>query len=534
MNDLYINANNPIQHRKVYLIGGGIASLASAAYFIKDGQINPANITIYEELNIAGGSLDGSGSPEDGYVMRGGRMLNFSYLCTYDLFSFIPSLADPGITVLDEIKAFNQNLKTHSLARLVEGGQILDVSSMGFSNKDRLDLIEIMAVSESHLGTKRINEWFEPEFFKTNFWFMWDTMFAFQPWHSAVEFKRYLHRFIHEFKRINTLAGVDRTPYNQFDSLAKPLIEWLKQRGVQFEMGVRVTDLDFSLTGEKKTVEQIQLVKDGQKKSINIRVNDMVLVTIGSMTADSSLGSMHSAPLLISDKRDGCWQLWETIAKKSEQFGHPAVFDNRVDESKWESFTVTCQGTKFFALMEEFSGNKAGTGGLVTFKDSNWLMSIVLAFQPHFIGQPDNVTVFWGYGLYPDKAGNFVKKKMSDCTGTEILTELFTHLEFDEFIDELLKASNCIPCMLPYITSQFLTRAPGDRPQVIPEISENLAFIGQFAEVPDDVVFTVEYSVRTAQTAVYGLLELDKKPIPLYKGDHHIDVLFDALKTTLT
>ena len=112
MNDLYINANNPIQHRKVYLIGGGIASLASAAYFIKDGQINPANITIYEELNIAGGSLDGSGSPEDGYVMRGGRMLNFSYLCTYDLFSFIPSLADPGITVLNEIKAFNQNVKT--------------------------------------------------------------------------------------------------------------------------------------------------------------------------------------------------------------------------------------------------------------------------------------------------------------------------------------------------------------------------------------------------------------------------------------
>ena len=123
---------------------------------------------------------------------------------------------------------------------------------------------------------------------------------------------------------------------------------------------------------------------------------------------------------------------------------------------------------------------------------------------------------------------------MADCTGTEILTELFSHLEFDELTDHLLATSNCIPCMLPYITSQFLTRSPGDRPQVIPEISENLAFIGQFAEVPDDVVFTVEYSVRTAQAAVYGLLELDKKPNPMYKGDHHIDVLFDAMKTMLT
>jgi oleate hydratase len=202
MNDLLKNPIDPIQHRKVYLVGGGIASLASAAYFIKDGHINPSNITIYEELNIAGGSLDGSGSPEDGYVMRGGRMLNFSYLCTYDLFSFIPSLSDPGIMVLDEIKAFNQNIKTHANARVVEDGKIIDVSSMEFSNQDRLDLIEMMSVSESHLGSKRINEWFAPGFFKTDFWFMWDTMFAFQPWHSAVEFKRYLHRFIHEFKRI--------------------------------------------------------------------------------------------------------------------------------------------------------------------------------------------------------------------------------------------------------------------------------------------------------------------------------------------
>jgi oleate hydratase len=534
MNDLKTNFYNPIQHRKVYLIGGGIASLASAAYFIRDGKINPDNITLFEELHIAGGSLDGSGSPEKGYVMRGGRMLNFSYLCTYDLFSFIPSLTDPSVTVLDEINAFNKKVKTHSNARVVEAGKITDVSAMGFSNKDRIDLIEMMAVSESQLGSKRINEWFETGFFKTNFWFMWDTMFAFQPWHSAVEFKRYLHRFIHEFKRINTLAGVDRTPYNQFDSLAKPLIHWLKLQGVHFETGVRVTNLDFSETGEKKTVEHIQFVKKGYPGSINVGVNDMVVVTLGSMTADSSLGSMQAAPELIIDKKDGSWKLWEAIAKNSDEFGRPAVFDNRVNESKWESFTVTCQGTAFFDLMEKFSGNKAGTGGLVTFKDSAWLMSIVLAYQPHFIGQPENVTVFWGYGLFPDNVGDFVKKKMADCTGAEILTELFSHLRFDTMMNQLLKTSNCIPCMLPYITGQFLTRSPGDRPEVMPEISQNLAFIGQFTEVSDDVVFTVEYSVRTAQAAVYELMEMDKKPIPMYKGDHHIDVLFDAMKTMMT
>ena len=43
------------------------------------------NITILEELDKLGGSLDGSGSPENGYVLRGGRMLESKYLCTYEL-----------------------------------------------------------------------------------------------------------------------------------------------------------------------------------------------------------------------------------------------------------------------------------------------------------------------------------------------------------------------------------------------------------------------------------------------------------------
>jgi len=524
---------NSNRHRNVYLVGGGIASLASAAYFIRDGHIPANQIYILEELDIAGGSLDGSGSPESGYVMRGGRMLNFSYLCTYDLFSFIPSLTNPTITVLDEIKDFNHKVKTHSLARVVENGEILDVSSMGFSNQDRLDLIEMMAASEDQLGNKRIDQWFEPAFFETNFWYMWDTMFAFQPWHSAVEFKRYLHRFIHEFVRINTLAGVDRTPYNQFDSLAKPLIKWLKDNGVNFLMGYQVTDLNFIESGEQIFVDRIHYLKDEINQQIQLKEDDLVLVTIGSMTADSSLGSMHSAPKLITDKKDGSWKLWENIAKVSPEFGRPFVFDSRVGESKWESFTVTFQGTTFFELMEEFSGNSAGTGGLVTFKSSNWLMSIVLAYQPHYIGQPENVTIFWGYGLFPDNKGNFVHKKMADCTGEEIMTELLSHLKFDAVREQLLKECICIPCMLPYITSQFLTREPGDRPQVVPEITSNLAFIGQFAEVPEDVVFTVEYSVRTAQTAVYKLLNMDKEPTPMYHGDHHPGVLFDAMKTML-
>jgi oleate hydratase len=185
----------------------------------------------------------------------------------------------------------------------------------------------------------------------------------------------------------------------------------------------------------------------------------------------------------------------------------------------------------FFELMEKFTGNVAGTGGLVTFTDSNGLMSVVLAAQPHFIGQPDNIKVCWGYGLFVDQIGNFVKKKMSDCSGEEILTELLSHLRCETHKKLILKTANCIPCMMPYITSQFMPRVKGDRPPVKPPGTTNLGFIGQCCEIPDDVVFTVAYSVRSAQTAVIALLGLDKKVSPLYKAQYDPAVLFSAART---
>jgi oleate hydratase len=73
---------------------------------------------------------------------------------------------------------------------------------------------------------------------------MWVTTFAFQPWHSAVEFKRYLHRFMLEFSRTETLAGVKRIIYNQYDSLVLPLQTWLEAQAVRLVRDCKVTDLD--------------------------------------------------------------------------------------------------------------------------------------------------------------------------------------------------------------------------------------------------------------------------------------------------
>jgi oleate hydratase len=169
-----------------YLVGGGIASLAAAASLIHDANIPAAQVHILESSTLTGGSMDGAGSPETGYILRGGRMLNFSYRCLYELLSTIPSLTDPKITVMDEINMFNavQGNRTHANARIVKGPgeysdarpRLADASDFGLSVTDRMNLLEMTEKSEKRLGRLKIEECFSDAFFHTNFWIMWATM----------------------------------------------------------------------------------------------------------------------------------------------------------------------------------------------------------------------------------------------------------------------------------------------------------------------------------------------------------------------
>ncbi len=513
---------------KHYLIGGGIGSMAAAAFMIRDGGVPGPNIFILEAAPLMGGSLDGAGDAEHGYSLRGGRMLTTdNYECTWDLYKSIPSLASPNLSVFEETIAFNKQHKAHSMARLVDCRRAkVPVISMGFSMQDRTELLKLSQADEETLGASAITDHLSPDFFETEFWFMWSTTFAFQPWHSAVEFKRYLLRFMMEFTRIETLAGVKRTIYNQYDSLVLPLQSWLKSQGVNLITDCKVIDFGHQAEEGKFIVTNIQCLRAGTSDVVTVHDGDMVFFQNGSMTDASSLGSMTRAPQRLTRADSGGWTLWETIAAGRPHFGNPAVFNSCIAQSNWESFTVTLKNPAFFNMMNQLSGNEAGTGGLVTFKDSSWMMSIVLAHQPHFINQPADVQVFWGYSLFPDRIGNFVAKPMSECNGAEILRELCGHLRFDL---EVLSSANCIPCIMPYITSMFMPRERNDRPLPVPLGSKNFAFISQFVEIPDDVVFTVEYSVRAAQMAVYQLLGIDREVPPVTRHDQSLRVQFEAV-----
>lgn len=515
---------------KFYLVGGGIASLAAAAFLIRDGHVRGGDITILEALNQPGGSLDGSGTAESGYVVRGGRMLESKYLCTYDLFSSIPTL-DDSKSVTQEIFDWNETIHTSSTARLVRNGRRETAPAYGLAEKHLLTLGRLSIEPEPMLGDSRIMDHFEASFFKTNFWLMWCTTFAFQPWHSAAEFRRYLLRFAHMSEGFNQLHGIMRTVYNQYDSMVQPLRRWLDNHGVVFEPDTRVTDLLFDESGEHNRVRALVCDTAHQRFDLPVCPSDRVIVTLGSMTAASSMGGMdHPAPLNTVDST-GAWSLWKNIATGRPEFGHPSVFADHRDASKWLSFTATLRDPTLFRLIRDLTGNVPGEGGLITFPESNWLASIVLPHQPHFIGQPADVQVLWGYGLRVDEPGNFVDKPMHACTGREILTEILGHLRIEAEAERIMAHANCIPCMMPYITSQFLPRQRGDRPAVVPEGWRDLAFIGQFCELPDDVVFTVEYSVRSAQNAVYKLLGLELAPPAVHKGQHDPRVVYKAFST---
>ncbi|NPT56150.1 oleate hydratase [Paraburkholderia sp. 5N] len=521
---------NHAEDAKFYLVGGGIASLAAAAFLIRDGHVRGCDITILEALDKPGGSLDGSGSAESGYVVRGGRMLESKYLCTYDLFSSIPAL-NGSKSVTQEIFDWNETIRTSSRSRLLRNGKREDSPAYGLDEHHLLTLGRLSIEPEIMLGNSRISDHFDSSFFETNFWLMWCTTFAFQPWHSVVEFRRYLLRFAHMSSGFNQLHGIMRTVYNQYDSMVRPLRRWLDDHGVAFQPNTRITDLLVDETGVENRVRGIVCETARRRLEIPVGAADKVIVTLGSMTASSSLGGMdHPAPLNTVDST-GAWHLWKTIAAGRPEFGHPSVFADHIDESKWLSFTVTLRDPTLFRLIRDMTGNTPGEGGLITFAESSWLASIVVPHQPHFIGQPADVQVLWGYGLRVDQPGDFVGKPMSACTGREILTEILGHLRIDAEASRILEHANCIPCMMPFITSQFLRRSKGDRPHVVPDGWQNLAFTGQFCELPNDVVFTVEYSVRSAQNAVYALLGLDLAAPDVYKGQHDPRIVYKAFST---
>lgn len=531
-----------IADRHAYIVGTGIAGLCAAFFLIRDGHMPAENITLLEAMMIDGGALDGAGNAEQGYLVRGGREMDMTYQNFWDVFSEIPALELPTpFTVLDEYRIVNDADKNWSKARLLEKqGQIKDSSTMQLSKLQQIELLKLLMARKQDLDDITVEEWFSEDFLKTNFYMFWRTMFAFQNWHSVLEMKLYMHRFLHLMDGLNDMTSLVFPKYNQYDSFVVPLMAWLKNKGIKIQYGMTVSDLETSATEDTLSATAIKYHTTKGEETIQLDTGDLIFVTPGSIVEDTAYGDDDTVPQLkVGDHDPGAasgWQLWKNLAKKSALFGRPEKFCSNVPASTWESATLTCKPSPLIEKLKALSVNdpysgKTVTGGVITFTDSAWLMSFTVNRQPHFPDQPSDVIIIWVYALKMDKPGNYVKKAMPESTGKEILTEMCFHLGLIDQVAEIITATKVRTALMPYITGQFMPRAKGDRPWVVPDGSTNLAFMGQFVETHNDVVFTLESSVRTARIGVYSLLGIKKQVPDIFPGQYDIRRLLRATRT---
>ncbi|MBU5670833.1 oleate hydratase [Paenibacillus brevis] len=527
-----------VERKSAYLVGSGLASLAAACFLVRDGQMKGEHIHILEEMSLPGGACDGIKDAQKGFIIRGGREMENHFECLWDLFRSIPSIETKDLSVLDEFYRLNKHDPNYSLMRAsVNRGE--DAHTDGkftLSEKASMQIVKLFMTRDEDLYDVTIDDVFDEEFYASNFWLYWQTMFAFEKWHSALEMKLYLQRFIHHIGGLPDFSALKFTKYNQYESLILPMVKFLEDHGVHFQYDTRVTNVIFDIRDGKKTAKQLICIHNGKEETIDLIEDDLVFVTNGSCTENSTLGDDDHAPVMNTQPGEGgCWQLWKNIAAQDPSFGRPDKFCTNIPATNWESATVTTLDHRIPRYIEKMSkrdpfSGKVVTGGIITVKDSSWLMSYTINRQPHFKEQPKDQVVVWVYGLYTDVPGDFVKKPMKECTGREIVEEWLYHMGVPEAEIRELAATgaHCIPCMMPYITAFFMPRTEGDRPKVVPEGSVNFAFIGQFADTVRDTVFTTEYSVRTAMEAVYTLLDVDRGVPEVFASCYDVRVLLDS------
>ncbi len=527
-----------VDNKSAYIIGSGLAALTAACYLVRDGQMKGEHVHILEKEQLAGGACDGWKYEDVGYVMRGGREMDNHFEVMWDLFHSIPSIETEGVSVLDEYYWLNKEDPNYSLCRATvnRGEDAHTDGKFDISDKGAMEIMKLFFTPEEDLQDKKITDSFDDEVLNSNFWLYWRTMFAFENWHSALEMKRYIQRYIHHIGGLPDFKALRFTKYNQYESMILPMIKYLESFGVQFHFGVKVVNVQFDCRPERKLATRIDVIRDGQEESIDLTENDLVFITNGGCVENSTMGSQNKpAEFRPEIKAGGGWDMWRKIAAQDPAFGNPDKFCGNPELCNWMSATVETLDQRIIPYIKKickrdpFTG-KVVTGGIVTVKDSSWLLSWTINRQPQFREQPKDHCLVWVYALFSDKPGDYIKKPMRECTGKEICMEWLYHLGVseNEIEDMAEHSANTVPVMMPYIDAFFMPRAIEDRPKVVPDGAVNFAFLGQFAELPRDTIFTTEYSMRTGMEAVYTLLNVDRGVPEVWGSVFDIRALLDA------
>lgn len=513
------------ERKKAYIVGSGLAGLTTAFYLVRDAGVPGENVFIFDRDPVSGGACDGAHDPKYGYYMRGGREMDNHFEVMWDVYRDVPSKDNPNVSVLDEYYWLNKEDPNYSLCRATDqcGHKLPTGHDFTLDKEAQTQLLKLFLTPEKELEYKKISDCFDEHFWRSNFWLYWQTMFAFQEWSSALEMKRYLQRYVHHIDGLPDFTALRFTRYNQYESMILPLLHYLEKRGVSFIPHSEVTNVIVKeCPNGKKRAQSIEVVISGEKKTIDLGTDDYVFVTNGSCVDSSCYGSQNKAPdlSLLQPGRGDSFDLWKAMARqvKDHSFGHPEAFCSNIEETNWMSATIDVDETLIPYITKitqrDPRTGKVCTGGIVTVKDSwdYWRCSWTINRQGQFEDQPKDRVLVWFYSLYTNRPGNYIKKPMRECTGMEVAEEWMYHIGVptDKIEEYAKKHANTTTAFMPYIDAFFQPRSGTDRPLVVPKGSENIAFIGQFAEIPADTIFTTEYSMRSGMEAVYTLLNVDR------------------------
>ena len=94
-----------------------------------------------------------------------------------------------------------------------------------------MEIMKLFFTPDEALYDRPITDVFSSAVLESNFWLYWRTMFAFENWHSALEMKLYLKRFIHHVGGLPDFTALRFTRYNQYESMILPMLKYLEAHG---------------------------------------------------------------------------------------------------------------------------------------------------------------------------------------------------------------------------------------------------------------------------------------------------------------
>lgn len=424
--------------RSVYLSDTSLASLAVAAYLIRDYNFDGENIHIFQkEEQIGGGCSLGVAS---GALLNDDFWLNEKYCPNFwELFRSIPSCNQNDGSVKGDI--IHQNRSAGQSLRILRSCAL---ESKMLGKKERHLLERLVLTPEVKLEKISISDWFgeHTSFFLSDFWMELRSLFGLKENVSVSYLRETLLWRNEELKQLPMMKEWIALPSHPAQSLIEPLYRYLKGYGVHFHKNTEIEDVLFSDTYNLRA--RTLIINNGKcRQEINLKSDDLCICTLGPQEKDVSFGSMNKSFEAVI-KKEG---LWNHLASHRSELNVPGQLLEPKDGAQG-TFVFTFKRKSaldvLFSRLED-----ADCESVVCLADSNW--GVTWNISSHsFVSRQDDLTM-WGTILYPYEQGDYIRKTFDTCNGKEVLTELLSHILNKEETEKIL--NDCVEgtiCLLPY------------------------------------------------------------------------------------